>query len=167
MKKAVLKRLRPFIDRVVAYCGLVALLFTVSRILADQVEMQNGDRYLGRVISLTNDTLIVQSDYLGTLRLPRSKVALVTLGQSAATATPRPAAALPHQPASPSSSASNSAPALPEATQIPGANSNLIQQVHNQFLSGAGPEANAKFDELLSGYMSGKLSVSDIRSQAR
>ena len=44
---------------------------------------------------------------------------------------------------------------------------NLIQQVQKQFLSGAGPEANNKFNELLGGLMSGKLSVEDIRAEAK
>jgi hypothetical protein len=48
-----------------------------------------------------------------------------------------------------------------------GASTNLIQQVQKQFLSGAGPEANNKFDELLGGLMSGKLSVDDIRAEAK
>jgi hypothetical protein len=43
----------------------------------------------------------------------------------------------------------------------------VIQQVQKQFLSEAGPEANGKFDELLSGLMSGKLSVGDISAQAK
>ena len=46
-------------------------------------------------------------------------------------------------------------------------NTNLIQQVQKQFLSGAGPEANNKFNELLGGLMSGKLSVEDIRAEAK
>jgi hypothetical protein len=48
-----------------------------------------------------------------------------------------------------------------------GSNTNLIQQVQKQFLSGAGPEANDKFNEMLGGLMSGKLSVDDIRAQAK
>ncbi len=44
---------------------------------------------------------------------------------------------------------------------------NLIQQVQKQFLSGAGDEANNKFNELLGGLMSGKLSVDDIRAEAK
>jgi hypothetical protein len=44
---------------------------------------------------------------------------------------------------------------------------NLIQQVQKQFLSGAGPEANNKFNEMLGGLMSGKLSVDDIRAEAK
>ncbi len=48
-----------------------------------------------------------------------------------------------------------------------GANSNLVHKVQAQFLSGAGPEANAKFDELLNGFLNGKLTVNDIRAQAQ
>ena len=39
--------------------------------------------------------------------------------------------------------------------------------MQKQFLSGAGPEANNKFNELLGGLMSGKLSVDDIRAEAK
>jgi hypothetical protein len=39
--------------------------------------------------------------------------------------------------------------------------------VQKQFLNGTGPEANAKFNELLGGLMSGKLSVEDIRTEAK
>ena len=48
-----------------------------------------------------------------------------------------------------------------------GAHTNLIRQVQKQFLTDAGPEANKKFDELLSGLMSGKLTVDDLRAEAR
>ena len=39
--------------------------------------------------------------------------------------------------------------------------------MQKQFLSGAGPEANNKFNELLGGLMSGKLSLDDIRAEAK
>jgi len=61
----------------------------------------------------------------------------------------------------------NAAPNLSPAFHQLGANTNLIQQVQKQFLSGAGPEANAKFNDLLGGLMSGKLSVDDIRAEAK
>jgi hypothetical protein len=57
----------------------------------------------------------------------------------------------------------NLAPQLRQLGVSPG----VIQQVQKQFLSEAGPEANGKFDELLSGLMSGKVSVEDIRAQAK
>src|SRR6266851_2815307 len=167
MKKAVLKRRRPFIGRILPYCGSVALLLPVFGIHADQVEMQNGDRYLGKVVSLTNDTLIVQSDYLGTLRLPRAKVASITLGQVPVATAARLAAAPARVPALGSPAVTNSATDLAGAVRNSGVNTNLIQQVQQQFLGDAGPEANAKFNELLSGYLSGKVSVNDIRDQAR
>ena len=47
--------------------------------------MQNGDRYSGKVVSLSADTLVLQSDVAGTLRLPRSGVAQLTLGTNAPT----------------------------------------------------------------------------------
>ena len=41
------------------------------------------------------------------------------------------------------------------------------QLVQAQFLADAGPEANAKFNELLGGLMTGKLSLEDLRVQAQ
>ena len=35
-----------------------------SHVRADQVEMQNGDRYVGKVLLLNADTLVVDSDVL-------------------------------------------------------------------------------------------------------
>lgn len=48
-----------------------------------------------------------------------------------------------------------------------GTNSSVVAQVQKQFLADAGPEANAKFNELLGGLMSGKVSLYDLRSQAQ
>ena len=129
--------------------------------------MQNGDRFAGQVLSLNSNTVVLHSEVLGTLRLPRNTVKVITLGPSPATAT----AAL---------SSSTNVPARPlnpmplrAATNRPtplaglGTSTNLIWQVQKQFLSGAGPEANDKFNELLGGLMSGKLGVEDIRAQAQ
>src|SRR5947199_9025024 len=66
-------------------CGAVMLFLAATRLCADQVEMQNGDRYLGKVLSLDTNTLVLRSDVLGTVRLPRGKVALITLGLSTST----------------------------------------------------------------------------------
>jgi len=68
------------------------------------------------------------------------------------TALPLPAnAQLPMPATAPANVASNRSPAFRGMSM----NTNLIQQVQKQFLSGAGPEANNKFDELLGGLMSG------------
>jgi uncharacterized protein len=148
-------------------CAALVSFAAASPLSADQVELQNGDRYVGHVLSLNSNSLVLQSEVLGTLRLPRSKVAIITLGPSSTTnflsfplATKAPT---PPPSAAPANAASNLSPVLPGLS----ANTNLIQQVQKQFLSGAGPEANTKFNELLGGLMSGKLSVDDIRAEAK
>ena len=62
--------------------SFVTLLW-VGAVRGDQVEMLNGDRYVGQVLSLGTDTLVVQSEVLGTLRLPRTRISTITLDSSA------------------------------------------------------------------------------------
>lgn len=134
---------------------------------ADQIEMQNGDHFAGQVLSLSTNVLVLQSDLLGTLNLPRAKVAVITLGADPLTSSP----ALPSltgSPARPPSIASaNGATNLSPALRKLGTSTNLIEQVQKQLLGGAGDEANNKFNEMLGGLMTGKLSVDDIRAQAQ
>jgi Fe-S-cluster containining protein len=148
-------------------CAALLLFSTAGRLQADQIQMLNGDRYAGRVVSLDTNAVVLKSDVLGTLRLPRSKVAAISLGAVPATNSPAlllPANAQVRSPAAaPGNTTSNLHPALRQL----GASTNLIQQVQKQFLSGAGAEANNKFNELLGGLMSGKLSVDDIRAEAK
>jgi Fe-S-cluster containining protein len=148
-------------------CAALVLFAAAGRLAADQVELQNGDRYAGHVLSLNSNAVVLQSEVLGTLRLPRSKVAVITLGPGSTTnSLALPLAAngqTSSRSATPANAASNLSPALPGLNS----STNLIQQVQKQFLSGAGPEANTKFNELLGGLMSGKLSVDDIRAEAK
>src|SRR6185295_10425657 len=79
-------------------CAVFMAPLMAALIQADQIQMRNGDRYAGRVLSLDTNTLILQSDVLGTVHLPREKVALVSLGSDKITdvrhtASARPAAA--------------------------------------------------------------------------
>ncbi|MGO8700925.1 MAG: hypothetical protein ACLQVY_24810 [Limisphaerales bacterium] len=55
-------------------------------VLADQVEMQNGDRYTGRVLSLSDNCVVLQNEILGRITLPRSKITLLSVGSAAPTA---------------------------------------------------------------------------------
>ena len=148
-------------------CAALLLFVAPGRLWADQVEMQNGDRYGGQVLSLNTNLVVFRNDVLGTIRLPRAKVAGITLGPRSATNSP----ALPSltngqfraPPPAPAKATSSVSPAFSQL----GTSTNLIQQVQKQFLNGAGPEANDKFNELLGGLMTGKLSVNDIRAQAK
>jgi hypothetical protein len=146
---------------------LFVVLAAFARLHADQVEMQNGDRYFGKVLSLTNDTLLFRSDLLGTVRLPREKVARVGFGAAPLTNVTAMPALAGHEPGSPAQTATNSSADFALKLRQLGTNSFLMRQVQSQFLSDAGPEAKDKFNELVGGLLSGKLTVSDIRAEAQ
>src|ERR1039458_9161229 len=106
-------------------CALL-LLWAPLRVGGDQVEMQNGDRYAGHVLSLNTNTVVLQSDVLGTLRLPRSKVAVITLGSGPVTNSPS-LASLTNAPVLALSTAPTNKPPKPSpAFAQLGASTNLI-----------------------------------------
>ena len=67
-----------------------------------------------------------------------------------------------------SASASLAKSPLQPGARLPlqSADTNSIQQIQQQFLRDAGPEANKKFNDMITGFLGGKLSVSDIRAEA-
>jgi hypothetical protein len=141
---------------------LILFLAPFSIVRADQVEMQNGDRFSGIVVSMTPDTLILQSEVLGQLKLPRNKVSTISLGSTNGGARP-PAVTNNPAPASVSQSIASSTSALQQL----GADTNLVQQIRKQFLADAGPRANDKFDNLLNGLMTGKMDINGLRTEAK
>jgi hypothetical protein len=153
-------RLRP---QIAIWAAAGALVIGPILPRGDQVQMQNGDRYFGRVLSLNTNTLVLQSEVLGSVRLPRGKVALITLG----TATPTNAAGALGEPSNPPAAPTNTVLDLTASLRDLGANTNFIRQVQAQFLGDAGPEANNKFNEMVGGLMSGKLKLNDIRTEAK
>jgi hypothetical protein len=140
---------------------------------ADQIEMTNGDRYVGRVVTLGADTLTLQSDVLGTLSLPREKIASVSFSRGSVNRGTNSAAALPLLSRSNSPAhgrliaRTNAFPDLASVMKQLNDNSNMVQQVQQQILGGAGPEAQAKFNDLLSGLMSGTVNMDGLRKEAR
>lgn len=138
-----------------AFClaGIVSQL----PLAADQVELRNGDRYLGTVISLNAETLRLQSEVLGIVTLARSNVTHINLGASV---TNRTVVTLP---ATTNESPRLQVPALPKLAS----GTNSLQQVQEQMLAGATPEARAKFLDLAGGYLTGRVSVNDIRAEAK
>ena len=145
---------------------MLALCLAATAVQADQVEMQNGDHYAGKIVSMSTNTVVLQSDVLGTVRLPRATVASIKLESAKPAASPvLPSPSQTQVP--PASAAKAAAPKASSMFSGLDTNSFLVQQVQKQFLSDAGGEANAKFNELLTGLMSGKLDVQDIRAQAK
>ena len=152
-----------------ACTGMVLWFAAAVALRADVLEMQNGDRYSGQVLALSADTVVLHSEILGKINVPRSKVASLTFGTNAAAAkaagipTPLPS---PNRPTATSSNALDSLQLdLSAALGQLGGDTNFIGQIRQQMLAG-NPEAAGKFDELVSGLFSGQLNLNDLRRQA-
>jgi hypothetical protein len=140
------------------FCVALALCAASAfNLRADQVVMQNGDRYNGKVLSVSPTNVVLQSDVLGVVNLQRAQVANVAMGLSTAT-NPAPVTA---------SAKTNSSADLSAAIRQLGTQSNLVNQVRAQILATANPEANQQFDRMLSDLGTGKMSIADLRAQAR
>jgi hypothetical protein len=150
-------------------CRLWALaclaLLPPAGAIADEVEMQNGDRYVGKITSVDTDTVVLQSEVLGAVKLPRGTVSAILFGPKAAGSV-RASSATNQIVRAPWAGSTNSAMRGATAPQ-PGGSASEAQQVQEQLLREATPEAKAKYNELMGGLMSGKLSVDDIRSEAK
>ena len=154
--------------------GVLLLLTSLWAVRADEIEMMNGDRYVGRVVALGAETLTLRSEVLGTVKLPREKIAGITFARA--------------QTERPTNSSKSSIPLLLRSNVMPRAqitlrtnlnadstdvmrqlseSSNLVQQVQQQLLGGAGPEAQAKFNEMLGSLMTGKLDLNGLRLEAK
>lgn len=145
---------------------LVTFSLAIASLRADQVRMQNGDQYFGQVSILTTNTLLLQSDVLGTVLLPRAKLASITFGSNVSSEGIQGTEPARAQVAAPATT-TNISPEAAASLRKLAAHTNLIQQVQSRFLADAGPEANAKFNELMNGLTSGKLSINDLRVEAK
>ena len=151
--------------REVSIFAALTLLIAAPPAQADQVVMQNSDHYNGKVLSVTTNALVLQSDILGTVTLPRGKVAFITLGSGTATNSSRLAAAIPSP--VPSVLKTNAAPELSAQVRQLGTQTNLLQQVRSQFLGEANPEANARFNRMVTDLATGRMDINSLRAQAQ
>ena len=151
--------------------GMSAVLITTPPLHADQVEMLNGDRLSGKVLTMTAETVVLQSEVLGRVNVPRQKVASVAFHTNTA---PDTATTTSARIASPNISPGgnppvallpgNAAPAAPVGATA--ADTNIVRQIREQMLAG-NPAAAAKFDALAEGFLSGQLNLNDIRREAK
>ncbi len=132
---------------------------------ADQVNMQNGECYIGKVVTLSNETVVIQSDVLGVLKVPRGKIASITFGTNVVTRAVQTPVATSAQVQKPAATNSNSQ--LTAAINQLRANPNAMQQVQQQMLAGADPKATEMFNQMMGGLMNGSLNLDDIRRQAK
>ena len=144
--------------------AICAVLFSAR---ADEVVMQNGDHYYGKVLSMTTNSLLLQSEMLGTVNLPRAKVKLVTFGINAPTNSARAVTATTTASRLPVPANTNRASDLSATLRDLKADTNLVHQIQADYLGAATPEANQKFNETLNGLATGKLNINDLRAEAR
>jgi hypothetical protein len=159
------------------YCVVVMKSIAVAFLIAfcvvtfsqaDQVTMQNGDLLNGKVLSITTTALVLQNDNLGTITLPRAKVATVTLGTMA---TRAPLSASPNNIVvinKPKTAPENSPSDMQNMFRGIRDHTNLVQEVEAQVLgSSASPAAIDKFNELLDGLSTGKIDMNGLRAEAQ
>jgi hypothetical protein len=151
--------------------GMIFMFVAAPRLRADLVEMQNGDRYSGKVLSVSADTVVLESEVLGKISVPRKKVATLMIGvNAAAPSTPtnvaRVSVSTNLPTATPAAALANTNVDLSAAFRNLGANTNFIGQIRQQMLAD-NPGAASNYDELVSGLMSGKLNMNDLRREAK
>jgi hypothetical protein len=153
--------------------AVLLLLASRSGLRADEIEMMNGDRYVGRVVALGGETLTLQSEVLGTVKLPREKIAGITFARAQKDRGTNSVRSIPlllssnAMPRAQATLRTNLNADLTGVMRQLSESSNVVQQVQQQLLGGAGPEAQAKFNELLGGLMTGKLDVNGLRLEAK
>ena len=148
-----------------------AIAFTFAaahRSQADQVELQNGDRFSGSVVSMSADSVVLQSDSLGKITVPRQKIAIIAFGTNVVA----PKSVIPTTQVSvltnfPAFAALMKTNAnLSAALRLPGGSTNVAQQIREQLLAG-NPEAAGKYDAMVNALMSGQMNVDDLRREAQ
>src|ERR1043166_6614833 len=74
-----------WLARAAGCLAFLAVAGAAGWVRADLLEMQNGDDYAGKVLSLGANRVLLESEVLGKVTLPRDKVTSITLGSAAAT----------------------------------------------------------------------------------
>jgi hypothetical protein len=151
--------------------GIFFMVVAAPPLRADQVELQNGDHYSGKVLSVSADAVVLQSEVLGIINVPRKEVASLAFGTNAVVpkaATDIVQISVPTNPPTAGSlpALSNTNLDLSAAFRNLGANTNVVGQIREQLLAG-NPEAASNYDDLVSGLMSGKVNMDDLRRQAQ
>lgn len=167
--------MRPKSTLILGATILLCAIALASR--ADQIQMQNGDRYGGKVLSMSTTNVVFESEVLGKINLPRKNVATMAFGTNALSAKPStevarvsttplsrtnlPTAALVIKPTPATATNADISAALRGL----GGNTNFIREVREKLLAGS-PEASAKYDEMVNSLMTGKLDMNGLRKQA-
>jgi hypothetical protein len=152
-------------------CGIIFMFVAAFWLRADVVEMQNGDRYFGKVLSVSSDNVVLESEVLGKINVPRKNVASLAFGTNAiaskAVASVAPVSIPTNLPPVPSlADLTDTNVDLSAVFRNLGANTNFVGQIRDQMLAGS-PEATSKYDEMVKNLLNGSLNMDDLRREAK
>lgn len=156
-----MKRMKAFVVLTCLFLGSEHALLR-----ADVVECLNGDRYNGKLLSVDEKSVKLESEVTGVMTLPRAKVSSIHFGaveRRTETLTKVPSAADIIRKLDPDAKPNSTTKDPTKAELDPKA----VEQVQNEFLAGASPEAQAMFKNMVQGLMSGSLNMQDLRGQAK
>jgi len=150
--------------------GFIFIYATTLWLRADQLEMQNGDRLSGKVLSVSAEAVVLQSETLGKITVPRKKVTSLAFGTNTFSSIVGNIPSLSRPTNLPAATAA-SVPVktnldLSAAVNSPGMDTNFIQQIREQML-GSSPAAASKYDEMVGGLLNGSLNLNDLRREAK
>jgi len=167
------------IKRQVVLSGIIfvfAFMFVFAPGLrADEVAMQNGDRYFGKVVSVSPKSVTLDSENLGKISVPREKVVSLLFGtnvemnaaeKQAPTHLVRVSPPTNPPAASASATVANTNTDLSAALRSLGANTNFVGQIRDQMLGG-NSEAAGQYNKMVSDLLNGKMDLNDLRRQAQ
>jgi hypothetical protein len=136
------------------------LLFASGIAHGDELKTVSGERLIGKTVSVNDATIVFSSATVGKVTVARSNVLALTF-----TSSPAPNAAAKTNVATHTDAERNSeiAAVLRTLPAQPG----LAENVSSDMLAQAGPEATEKFNQMLRGLLTGKMSVADLRAEAQ
>lgn len=166
-----------------AICLFLGLAAIPAPSKAEMLQLINGDHYSGTIISMTPTNIEFRSDIQGLVKIPRDKVAGIALQPVATPAAAKvPNKSVTVQQVAPNAPAvtAQATPSLPgisntapvtdvtkELNKLGGIDQKTVEQLQKQLMGNSDPEVTKHFNETVNGLMSGKISVNDIRSQAK
>jgi hypothetical protein len=141
---------------------LTTFLVAALPVVADSVHLANGDVLKGKVLSLDDKQLSLESESLGKLTIPRGKIVTITLGDA------KPAAPVIDPKTAPvAPKLGNSVEeAVQQLIKGGGVNPKDMSELQKLFPELAAPGASKYFNETVQGLLVGKTSIQDIRKDA-
>ncbi|MDX1951719.1 MAG: hypothetical protein SFY81_06015 [Verrucomicrobiota bacterium] len=128
---------------------LIASLSAGTLLFADSIDLQNGDRYNGKVLSLDQSQVRFESEVNGVMAIPRERIKTIHLGGTPQAPT---LSAIP-------------VPA-PQKTNGIAIDPQTLAQVQRDLLGTASPEASQMFSQMVQGLSDGTLKIGDLQKQA-